>query len=47
MTGACDADGNGKCDIFDALRVARPTLSPPLAEILQECEAATVVPVSP
>ncbi len=27
----CDADGNETCDIFDALRVAQATLSPPLA----------------
>ncbi len=44
---ACDADGNGACDIFDALRVAQATLTPPLGEIVQECEAATVPPLSP
>jgi hypothetical protein len=41
---ACDADGNGSCDIFDALRVAQATLTPPLDEIVQGCPAANVAP---
>jgi hypothetical protein len=41
---ACDCDGSGGCDIFDALHVAKASLEPPMVSILQSCPAATMAP---
>ncbi len=36
---ACDSDGSGDCNFFDAIRVAQATLSPPVAAIVELCVA--------